>query len=675
MANKYLKFEYWNTCDLGDIYYQGGQHFWFYLDGDVLEPFHEDTEDGQEDGDGDFVPTFRRQMKRYRIKTSLVPDYLIDAIQRMKLHDNIELTFKTGEVEQIYNLDVEPEWQFEKKCWQGTVVLTFDMDEKVVLSACCDNLTVGIVVPPEPIPDLYWVMSTGSNNSGDGSYANPWQTFGYATTQAVTPGDIIHMKANDTVTETVQSALSPGVSMIGAGVTSIIHCHYAGTYESGVIALHSAVANPVDGNQSISYLRFEGSSLTSNAAVTVRYRKNVKIHNCTFIDFNDSAVNFFNNNNGYIAAPTINYATGNELHDCIITNCSGITNRDIVGNVTYTGQDGLLIYDNVFTQTARAAGSNGNIIKCFWQKDVLIYDNTFYKNNLEAGQWNFFLEQWNYIGGCEIHDNIFYGLAAVDLGGNDNSLAVGETFGYKVYNNQFLNAANASGTGASVAISIEGHEHQLVYVYNNLIQRYGVGIAMTTASEEINYSMHDIYIYYNILESIGWTDSAFSYGVRWLNETPHIGYANTGNNINIVNNVITAMVGATYQGIGVYGNGDLDNLNIKNNIIYNFDNDAVHIGEANGHLVMDIVNIIYNDFFSNGTDAVDFDTAGIDETNVDILTGNITGNPLFHSATVFHLEVGSPCINAGINVGLAFITVDYAGDPIGAVPEIGAYKY
>ena len=38
--NKYLKFEYWNTCDLGNIYYQGGQHFWFYLDGDVLEPFH-----------------------------------------------------------------------------------------------------------------------------------------------------------------------------------------------------------------------------------------------------------------------------------------------------------------------------------------------------------------------------------------------------------------------------------------------------------------------------------------------------------------------------------------------------------------------------------------------------------------------------------------------------------
>jgi len=140
--NKYLKFEYWNTCDLGNIYYQGGQHFWFYLDGDVLEPFHEETEDGQENGDGTFIPTYRKGVKRYRIRTSLVPDYLIDAMQRMKLHDNIELTFKTGEIEQIYNVEIEAEWVFEKYLWQAIVTLTFDMDEKVVVSGCCDNMTV-----------------------------------------------------------------------------------------------------------------------------------------------------------------------------------------------------------------------------------------------------------------------------------------------------------------------------------------------------------------------------------------------------------------------------------------------------------------------------------------------------------------------------------------------------
>ena len=140
--NKYLKFEYWNTCDLGNIYYQDGQHFIFYLDADVSEPFHEEVEDGQENGTGQFIATYRKQTKKYEIKTGLIPEHLIDAIQRMKLHDNIELTFKSGEIEQIYNLSVSVEWQFEKYLHQGTVTMTFDMAEGVLLTACCDNLTV-----------------------------------------------------------------------------------------------------------------------------------------------------------------------------------------------------------------------------------------------------------------------------------------------------------------------------------------------------------------------------------------------------------------------------------------------------------------------------------------------------------------------------------------------------
>jgi hypothetical protein len=202
MANKYLKFEYWNTCDLGNIYYQGGQHFWFYLDGDVLEPFHEDTEDGQEDGEGDFIPTYRRQMKRYRIRTSLIPDYLIDAIQRMKLHDNIELTFKTGEVEQIYNLDIEPEWQFEKYCWQGTVTMTFDMDEKVVLGACCDNLTVTPAVITEVNTIItgraFYVSNDGDDGDDGQTETTAWQTLAKVQSSSFEPEDCIVFRRGDT---------------------------------------------------------------------------------------------------------------------------------------------------------------------------------------------------------------------------------------------------------------------------------------------------------------------------------------------------------------------------------------------------------------------------------------------------------------------------------------------
>lgn len=190
--NKYLKFEYWNTCDLGNIYYQGGQKFMFYLDADVGEPLHEDVEEGQENGDGDFIPTYRRQIKRYRIRTGLIPDFLIDAIQRMKLHDNIELTFKSGEVEQIYNVDVEPEWQFEKYAWQGTVTMTFDMNESITVGACCDNLTVEESIIPLNEP-AYFLSPIGSDATGDGTLLHPWFTLEKAWA-VVVAGDTIYMR-------------------------------------------------------------------------------------------------------------------------------------------------------------------------------------------------------------------------------------------------------------------------------------------------------------------------------------------------------------------------------------------------------------------------------------------------------------------------------------------------
>jgi hypothetical protein len=56
-------------------------------------------------------------------------------------------------------------------------------------------------------------------------------------------------------------------------------------------------------------------------------------------------------------------------------------------------------------------------------------------------------------------------------------------------------------------------------------------------------------------------------------------------------------------------------------------------------------------------------------------TGTIwNSNPLFISSTDFHLQPSSPCINAGVNVGL---TTDYVGDPvpIRTTPDIGAYEF
>ena len=136
--NLYLKLEYWNSCDLGEIPYSviPDLKFLIYLDADVSEPFEEYEEEGEEDGFKEFVPTFRITTKKYKIKTDLLPEHLIDAIQRMKLHDNILLTFKTGQVEQIFHTEIEIEYPFDDRYARATI--TFDIGEKLIIGNCCN---------------------------------------------------------------------------------------------------------------------------------------------------------------------------------------------------------------------------------------------------------------------------------------------------------------------------------------------------------------------------------------------------------------------------------------------------------------------------------------------------------------------------------------------------------
>jgi hypothetical protein len=665
MMNKYLKFEYWNTCDLGNIYYQGGQHFWFYLDGDVLEPFHEDTEDGQEDGEGDFIPTYRRQMKRYRIKTSLVPDYLIDAIQRMKLHDNIELTFKTGEVEQIYNLDVEPEWQFEKYCWQGTVVLTFDMDEKVVLGACCDNLTVGNVIPPEPIPDLYWVAQTGSDVSGDGSYANPWATFGYASTQATVSGDVIHMKAG-TVTETVQSSFALGVSIIGAGDTSIIKAGAA----LNPMFLFSSAAENTNGNQSISYVMLDGD-LTALEAIYVNLRGGVKLHHVTIVDFVNTGVDF----DGILVGTPVTHATGNEIYNCTFTNTCG---RD--GAIHLSGQSGIIIHDNTITGYQRALGHDPTLVSIpGYCKGILFYNNTLNMDRIyfdvdgTTALWGFAVEAWNCQGGYQFYNNTFNGgHCPIDAGGAFN---VKGTYAYSwdIHHNTWQwTTQYATNVNGAFGLIYEGGVADMI-IRHNKFKNTPRGIFSSIIQASLVHE--NINIYYNIFENIGWGDDSWGFAV-WLSE----GAADAiMRNVNLYNNVIssgTGAMGSTRGGIGIETTNLVEHINIYNNIIQNVVTYGciVFWDSVGGHTIDDIdiqYNIYYNNVSSN--DYYYYLTAA--HTVVTNLTdaNNIEDNPDFVTpASDFHLLAGSPAINAGIDVGLI---TDYAGDPIGVVPEIGAYKY
>jgi hypothetical protein len=139
-SEKYLTLTFFNTCDLGDILYHNGfvQTLWF--ESETIESSFPQEEEGENNGDGRFVRTFARQVKKYLAHTKQMPDYMVDVFNRLKLHDNVELTDLVGDNHKIYNLEVDHEWLFDDK-YYAKLDLTFDYNEAIIIGACCENLT------------------------------------------------------------------------------------------------------------------------------------------------------------------------------------------------------------------------------------------------------------------------------------------------------------------------------------------------------------------------------------------------------------------------------------------------------------------------------------------------------------------------------------------------------
>jgi hypothetical protein len=117
--------------------------------------------------------------------------------------------------------------------------------------------------------------------------------------------------------------------------------------------------------------------------------------------------------------------------------------------------------------------------------------------------------------------------------------------------------------------------------------------------------------------------------------------------------------------------GTVTNVTIRNNIFSEADNWAMRLDDNVNKLTVD-----YNVF--------DCDTVGYTAESTKYVTlaawvaamsqdaNSISGDPLFTSASDFHLLSGSPAIDAGTDLDL---TTDYYGSTIGTLPDIGAIEY
>ena len=340
----------------------------------------------------------------------------------------------------------------------------------------------------------------GGSDSHNGSSGSPWASL-YHACQNTTNGDTITIGAG-TFTETSQCLLPVGVSIIGAGNTSIIKSTYTGSYASGLLNISSTAGTPVNGNQIICYVLFDGNSLSNACAISSNYRYNVTIHDCTIQNFNSRGISF-DNGGDFLNAPTY-FSNNNVVHDCTITNCGYNDAIDEYACVWFYGQTNLQIYNNTFTNTAQS--SNSDILKGAWHSDTKIYGNTFTKPDGDnGGQWNMYTEIFFTTGGMEVYGNTFNGNASLDI--VDVRLGA-DSYGCKIYNNQFSIPSGQQAYGSKGVQTIDFEEWGSVvgvYVFDNHFKNVACGIQLDPVgqSNPLNVGgqvvFQYIYIYFNLL--------------------------------------------------------------------------------------------------------------------------------------------------------------------------------
>ena len=508
-----------------------------------------------------------------------------------------------------------------------------------------------------------WYIATaangGSDTNGDGSISAPWLTLKHAAdtvTGVAFVGDTIMVGAG-TFTETAQSALGLGVSIYGAGVTSIITTN---TALNPIVLLSSASENTA-GNQSISYLKFDGDA-TAIIGVKAQARGNVIIHHCTFIDFTDNAVRFTGLVSGS-GAPT-NYAEDNKVYNCTFTNCGGETFSSpyyyASAAIGLSGQKDALIYSNHIDNSLGnyAYGINTNGVG--YNMGLNIHDNTILVSpkHVATEQWQFSIELWNNTGGIQIHDNTLTG--SVDFGGVGSNDVGSYGYAIKLYGNSIQLAALQAWDHS--AIILESDIDGGVYIYGNYVKNYNYGLTFNALSGP-NDTMDSIFIHHNLF--IETTKSTGNYSGRAISGGVGTEYTNVFiDNNSVYTYSYIASAGFHFATSGV----TYTNMKIRNNIFNNAYNAIRFENNTIAGLSID------NNLFYGQTSAVSYVSVTASDTT---RSNNLySTNPLFKSSTDYHLQSTSLARDAGIDVSATTGGLDFHGASLyGAAYDIGAFEW
>ncbi len=281
-------------------------------------------------------------------------------------------------------------------------------------------------------------------------------------------------------------------------------------------------------------------------------------------------------------------------------------------------------------------------------------NNTF--NGNSAGNYGGGLLMHTYSDPATLSNNTFSGNSA-NYGGGVLIYSIGSSniFSNNIFNG---NSANLDGGGLEI-FSIGSSNIFSNNIFNgNSAGNYGGGVYVYSIRSNPTFTNNSFYGNSANLDGGGaWTFSATSGGQTFTNNSFY------GNS-------------ATHYGGGVSINAYDDNLtlNIYNNIIWN--NTAYNGGNDGDDLYVNPdrntnnVGCTLNLYNNNLGPSSDFTTGQSEDLFITVTSnynhaGNILTDPMLANPAIgnFHLQAGSPCIDAGLNAAPGIPSTDFEEDP------------
>ena len=497
----------------------------------------------------------------------------------------------------------------------------------------------------------YYVDLAGTDGAvRSGSSSQPFRTLYYASTRAVTAGDMIQINAG-TFQESIMTSLSPGVSINGAGQSqTTVTCVVSptGNLLSWLITMGSWNADtPVAGNQSISNLTFDGSAHTIHQAIGTGARSNLTFQNLTFQNFSLNGLQISGSYTPFLSAnahwpdtlpPDSAYCTNIQVLHCTFLNGAEAPTgvNWAYGDIGFVGVKDSVIRNCTFDETSYGGWG----IKGSWFKNSNVNNCSLRVKSLVTTRDNFSIEIW-YAYNSQLFDN--WATGAFSIGMNTNVrihhneiiCPTGETASYAVEFGGYSSMVDHNWFDSVNGVDVWGGPYSNCTIAHNVF-RNGTSAIFTRSADGTLGAVSNLHVYNNTLDNCG---TLYNGGPISLNA----------------------------QGANL-----LSGTLIKNNIVANttVTRTSVTLGGQNlGDTYASYVNgtVVTNNLFYNNAHGDFSQTASVVGT---VSSPNTVANPLFKggSYTVpspyYALQSGSPALGAGVDVGLPYL---------GTAPDLGAF--